>query len=254
MRNKPSAIDAHDHLLAEMPPGAVHDRGSCPVCATRQTASITSNTQEINVSGTDQRTFTLAEHEAILSDAVQREVAAATSDKEARIQELEGKIDTLEAEKASLVEAKEAAESKFEQFEQETERKREIAERRDARVDAVRSISIAELDDEYFTEQRVNRWAEMADEDFTALLEDLAAPSLLALTTEEASALDGLEGQERLSKLGAVIAKRREVAGDGTDATARTKRETAAFTGGATPTGTKPEGTGLRQFLGAVQG
>lgn len=201
-----------------------------------------------------QRAFTLAEHEAILSDAVQREVAAATSDKDKHIAELEGKIDTLEAEKASLVEAKETAEQQFEEFKTKAERDREIAARSDARVDAVRAVSVADLDDSYFTEQRVSRWAEMADEDFTALLEDLAAPSIAALAPEEASALDGLEGEEKLGKLKEVIAKRRETSDGGTDATPRVPRETAAFNGGATPTGTKAEGTGLRQLFGVVQG
>lgn len=223
------------------------------MCVTRQLASIAPNTQEINVSDS-QRTFTLAEHEAILSDAVQREVAAATSDKDTRISELEGKIDALEAEKASLVEAKETAENQFEEYQKKAERDREIAERRDARVDAVRSVSVAELDDAYFTEARVSRWAEMADEDFTALLEDLAAPSIAALTPEEASALDGLEGDEKLSKLREVVTKRRETSGGNPDATDLAKRESAAFTGGASPTGTKPKESALRGFLGKVQG
>lgn len=255
MLKETSALAAHDLLLKEMPSGASHDRASCPVCVDRERASsIAPNTQEINVSDQDKRSFTLAEHEAILSDAVQREVAAATTEKEDRIKELEGQIDALEAEKASLVTAKETAEQEFEDYKLEAERSREIAERRDDRIAAVKAISAVDLDESYFTEGRVNRWAEMADEDFTSLLEDLAAPSLAALQPEEASVLEGLEGEEKIAKLGEVLAKRREEAGAKPDATDRAKRETAAFTGGATPTATDSEGTGLGKFLHSVHG
>lgn len=254
MLEETSALAAHDALLADMPPGASHDRTQCPVCVSREQATIAPNNEEISVDDMSKRSFTLAEHEAILADAVQREVAAASTEKDDRITELEGRVDALEAEKASLVSAEAAAKQELEDYKAKAERDREIAERRDDRIKAVKAISVAELDDSYFTDKRVTRWAEMADEDFASLLEDLAAPSLAVLTPEEASALDGLDGGEKLSKLGEVLAKRREAAGEATDASGLAQRETAAFTGGSTPTGNGRTERPLSAFLSTVRG
>lgn len=197
------------------------------------------------------RTFTEKEHEAIVADAVQREVAAATASKDEEIQSLQARIDALEAEKASLETEKADAIRELEDFKSSQEREREIAERKDERVAAVKRISARDLPEEYFTEERVTRWAEMADEAFDALLDDLAATSVAALTPEEASQLEGYEGKARLGKLADLLDARREAASERGLAAVK---ESAAFTGGANPTADDGKKSATRRFFSVVGG
>lgn len=256
-----SAERAHDELLEAMPPGASHDGVSCPICVARVTASTDvapENPQEVS-NVTDKitpRTFTEAEHEAILTTEVRREVASATEVKDARIAELETQVDTLEAEKASLETKVTEAETAFETFKTESEQAAEVAARRESRVDAVKRISARELPESYFTEARVTRWAEMADESFNELLEDLAVPAISELAAEEASQLEGLEGEARITKLGDILASRREAADAKVTAP---QRQTAAFNGSGKQPGvdTKDSEQGVGTtgtFLRAVHG
>lgn len=178
-----------------------------------------------------ERTFTEKEHEALVTDAVRREVATATESKDSRITELEGQIDVLESEKAALEQGKTDAEKALEDYKNEQERAKEIASKREARKKAIQEVS-AHLPDSYFTDERVSRWAEMADEDFDSLVETQAETSISALPAEEAKQFEGLEGEARLAKLVEVVTQRREAAGEKSSVT----RETAAFSGGVQPT------------------
>ncbi len=182
---------------------------------------------------TDTRKYSQEEHEAILTDAVRREVASATETKDSRISELEQQLDVLESEKAALEQAKSDAEKAFEDYKADQERQREVAERKDARVTAIKEVTAHDLPDSYFTDERVTRWAEMAEEDFEALVESQAEASVAALTSEEAKELAGLEGDARRAKLVEVIGKRKESAND--QGTPPAERETAAFSGGVIP-------------------
>lgn len=230
MSTKASVLEAHDRLLAEMPPGASHM--GCPICKNRETASgdIQDDQEVTRVATANGRTFTEEEHEALLTDAVRREVAEAVADKEQTLTELQNKVDALEAEKASLEAKVTETEEAFEDFKQQAERDREIAERREGRVAAIRAISAHELPDDYFTDARVTRWAEMADESFEAFLDDLSVTTVSTFTPEEAAGLEGLEGEARRDKIVAVVAARK-----GSEEQTTPKPETAAFSGGATP-------------------
>ena len=180
--------------------------------------------------------YTEAQHFALLESAVEREtssltevkseleaqVASLTDEKTAVSAELasaQARIDVLEAEKASAEAARDAAAQEFEDYKAEQARVERIAELKAERTERVKAAN-ANLADSYFTDERVQRWAEMADEAFGALVADMteAAAAVAVATTE----------------------------GDATEQA----RETAAFSGGSAPTA--GEGTTLSQLLTAT--
>jgi hypothetical protein len=86
---------AHDALLALQPRGAEH--ATCDLCPE------TSNKEVAKVAGED-RTYTEAEHLALMADAVRRETAEladAKTDTETKLSEKAARVDVLEAEKAT---------------------------------------------------------------------------------------------------------------------------------------------------------
>jgi hypothetical protein len=182
------------------------------------------------------RTFTEAEHFALLTDAVTREVAKATEDSTTTIDGLTSRIDVLEAENAAETAAKDTVNAEFAAFKAETERLREIDARKADRVAQIRAVASSDLPESYFSDERVQRWAEMADEQFNALLDDLSEVSLVGLTSEQAAQLTGLSGAAKRDKLAELIASRRAANGTG-------RPETAAFTGGASPTDVEQDST-----------
>lgn len=202
----------------------------------------------------DARTFTEAEHEAILTEAVRREVAQATEERDARVVELENQLDVIEAEKAEALTAKEKAEQDLASYRAEIEAREVAAARKDERVAAVQAISAIELPESYFTDERVQRWCEMADEQFNTLLDDMAEQAMASLDDKQVNEVASLEGEARRAKLAEVLA-----ANKGTDEPAGAHvtpptRETAAFGGGSTPRSpeTAEGGTSkLGQWLGA---
>lgn len=170
-----------------------------------------------------ERTFTEAQHFALLTDAVARETASLSSAKEdldakvtdlstekaaltASITELETKIDVLDAEKAAAEQARDAAIAEFQAYKDAEAEKAAVEARKSERVAAVKAADSA-LAEEYFTEARAQRWAEMSDDAFGALVSDL---------TEAA-------------------ATRPAVANTDVAATPEAARETAAFKGGDAP-------------------
>lgn len=242
MPDQTSARAAHDELLRLRPDGAEHDVTSCVFCAgSHETA------KEDAVP--EPRTFTEAEHEAILTDAVTREVARATDEKDATIASLEAKVDVLEAEKAAESKAREDAVAELEAFKQQIETAREVEARKADRVSRIKEVA-ADLPDEYFSDERVQRWAEMAAEQFEALLDDLADATVAKMTPEEAKLLDGLEGDARRTKIVEIngARKARESAKETGEPQAPLVAETAAFSGGQSPAATAT-GSTARQYL-----
>jgi chromosome segregation ATPase len=125
----------------------------------------------------EDRTFTESEHFALLTAAVTQETetlqsALAASSEE--ITTLKNTVDVLQAKVSESDEAKEQIASEFAEFKADLERKAELE-----KFSAERSAQIREahphLTDDYFTSDRVERWAAMSAESFASLVEDLAA-------------------------------------------------------------------------------
>lgn len=148
--------------------------------------------------GADDLRFSEQQHFALLSEAVTRETAAlqtrvdeATAET-ARVTEerdtLATRIDVLEAEKASEFQAREAIAAEFESFRADLVRAEEIRKLCSERTDRVKAAAPQMAEDYLADEARQRRWAEMAEETFTAFLEDLAqtAKSPQLAVTDEA--------------------------------------------------------------------
>lgn len=186
-----TAQQVHDALLASMPEGASHD--PCQLCPVETAEAKGEATVADGV-----RTFTEAEHFALLTDAVQRETADLKSEKEALSTEkadLQQRIDVLEAEKAALTSERDTIKSEFEAFKAELAEKAEIEARTEDRLTKVKAAA-EHLPDDYFTPERAARWAEMSDEVFETAVADLAATKPAAGTgsvTPETAAFNGGE-------------------------------------------------------------
>lgn len=135
--------------------------------------------------------FTEEQHFALLESAVARETSALN----ARIAELEAtvlanatetasvasantdlqtRIDVLEAEKSAALAATSEVQAAFDTFKSELAEVAEIETRKADRVAAIRAANEG-LADDYFTDERAQRWAEMSDETFSVLVEGLSA-------------------------------------------------------------------------------
>lgn len=198
------------------------------------------------------RTFTEEEHEAILTEAVRRETAAAEAKVADDLTAKDNKIDLLEAEKAEAETKATTAETELAEYQATVETEREVASRTDDRVAAVRAISPATLPDAYFSGERTQRWAEMSDDSFGAFLDDMVERAMVDLDQDEAAEVASLQGEARHAKLGEIFAAKR---GDQEQAGAhqgQPLRETASFSGGAAPKtpGAKGEVTNLAKWLG----
>lgn len=213
-----SVQSAHDELMAAMPEGARHT--DCSLCGTASSQ----RAKEVSVSDSD-RVFSEEEHQALLRQQVEQAVADAVSDRDSKIADLEQRNDVLEAEKAQLQQDKDTLQGEFDAYKEQVEQEKAVEQRKAERVGRVQAAAI-HLPDDYFSDARKQRWAEMADEDFEAFVQDLEGAALAGLSAEEASELEGLEGKERSDKLAEIRARRQE--------TAQT-RETAAFSGGKEP-------------------
>lgn len=237
-----SVQTAHDELLAAQPPGAKHD--GCPLC--HSGAGDVEKAKE-GASVADPK-YTEEQHIAILTDAVTRETASLSSVKdelEARIEVMDTekaaaatqlaealtKADLLEAEKAAETQRADAAVAELVAFKVDLERAELIEKAKSERVSAIKAADES-LDDEYFTEERVQRWAEMADDQFAVLVSDLTE----AAAKRPAMKKDDKDEDDDKKK---TMPWMKEKA-----------RETAAFTGGDTPSaGT---GSALSSFLTAT--
>lgn len=138
----------------------------------------------------ESRTFTEEEHFALLTAAVERETSdldTALEASKAQVAELENKVDVLTAERDTLSTEVEQAKAEFEDFKSELQRAEELDTLRSQRAGQVREAH-SNLAEDYFTEDRVNRWAEMTDEQFASFMEDLAAVTPAKETSSEESA------------------------------------------------------------------
>lgn len=177
---------AHDALLALKPEDVVHEPcGLCP--------DPVKNTKEVAQVSGDDRTYTSAEHLALMADAVTRETASLTEVKdglETKVSELAARVDVLEAEKASLETAKADSEKALADFKAEVERAREVEAAKNDRLEKVKAAN-GNLPDSYFTPERIQRWAEMAEEAFVAFIEDITP--LAGQPAKETAAFSGGE-------------------------------------------------------------
>jgi chromosome segregation ATPase len=187
--------------------------------------------------------YSEAQHFSLVKSAVEQETAKVAAEKaelEAKVEtlesekaatatklsEAENRIDLLEADKATAEQAAEAAKTELADFKALLEKKKEIEEKKKSRKSKVEAANAA-LAEDFFTEERITRWAEMSDEAFEALVEDM---------TEMAKAHAAAPASTSETKT-----------------TTEAARETAAFTGGTTPTAS--EGTSsLRQLFGLTAG
>lgn len=126
----------------------------------------------------DEKTYTEAEHIAILSDRLTKETADLTAERDQLSgvkTELETKLDLAESAKVAAEQKAAEAEQALETYKGEVEREREAAAKKDTRLVALREAA-SHLDDEFFNDEgRVQRVVAMSDEDFQGYLADLGA-------------------------------------------------------------------------------
>lgn len=177
------------------------------------------------------KTYTDVEHAAILEAEVARETAelrASTEDlrsEHAALQEkatgleadkadLLNRVDVLEAEKSAAEAARDAAVQEFTDHKAEQERSAQVETMKTERAEAVKA-ALEGIEDSYFTDERVARWAEMSAEAFEIVLEDL---KVTAAAFKPFGKKDDKEDDD--------AKKKKEEAA----------RESAAFKGGSEPT------------------
>lgn len=201
-----------------MPEGANHV--SCALC---QPAGTAEKAEEVAEVADGERTFTETEHFALLTDAVARETASLSTDKQEleatveglraekseEINGLQSRIDVLEAEKAAAEKARDEAVAEHERFKAELE---ELAARKARKSDRVERMKAAapSLEESYFTEQRAERWAEMSDEAFETLIADITESAAAAKP-----ASDDTRPEEQARESAAFTGGDRPTAGDG---------------------------------------
>lgn len=188
--------------------------------------------------------YSEAQHFSLLKSAVAQETASLTAEKselQARIETLESekaatatelseaksRIDVLESAKVAAEAAAETSKTELADFKAEILRKQEIETKKGARKDRVKAAN-ENLSDGYFTDERITRWAEMSDETFDGLVSEMTEFAAAAKTATSETATE--------------------------TKTTEKARETAAFTGGESPS-TKTEGVStLSSFLAKRQG
>lgn len=125
----------------------------------------------------DPRTFTEAEHVALMTDAVQRETATVTTERDelkTKLAAAEAARDVLDAEKAAVVAERDKVTAEYTAYKTDVEEKAAVAERREARVARVKAANDL-LGEDFYTDERTQRWAEMADSDFEVVVASLEA-------------------------------------------------------------------------------
>lgn len=236
---------AHDELLAAKPQGASHD--GCPLCH----PGAGSNEKAEEVAVAEERSFTEAQHFALLTDAVARETASLSTAKEeleskttalesekaalaATNSELQSRIDVVDAEKAAAEQARDAVQTEFDAHKAAETEKAEAEARKSDRLTRVKAANSA-LGEDYFTEARTQRWAEMAEDTFEALVADITeAAASLGMHKYETGGEDGTcKSCAKPATAGAHFPVAKEKSAEDLDKDAR---ETAAFKGGDTPT------------------
>lgn len=142
-----------------------------------------------------ERTFTEAEHDAIVASRVAQETAALTEANEA----LTGRVETLTSEKAAAeekLELMEAAKEKAEQDLADTVAKAEEAARREVlKVERAEQVkAAANVPATFITPEKAARWAALPEEEFASYLTDLTdavGAAVVKPTVEVASTVTG---------------------------------------------------------------
>lgn len=183
------------------------------------------------------KVFDQEQLEVLTASAVEKETAALVAEKAeltARVDELtvasetlaaekaslQDRIDVLEAEKAAAEKAATDAQAAFDAYKNAEAEKAAAEVRKSERLAAVKAAATNVAED-YFTEERVARWAEMSQESFDVLVADIseAAAKTAQETASESNSADAA-------------------------------RETAAFKGGEAPT--SQSASALKGFLTAT--
>lgn len=144
---------------------------------------------------TEERTIAEAAHLAIMADAVKRETAELT--------EANAKLATEKAELTARVEVLEAAKAQLEAEKAELQKEFDEFKTETERVAAV-EVAKAErlaavkaanpaLPDTHFTAERVQAWAELPQETFAVVLDGIAATSGVVAGAKETAAFSGGE-------------------------------------------------------------
>lgn len=194
---------AHDALLAVEALKAVHvPCDLCPDPIKKEVAKVP-----------DDRSYTEVEHLALMADAVTRETASLTEAKESaetKVAELSARVDVLEAEKAALETKVTEAEQALADFKAETEKAAAIAQAKDERVKAVKAANES-LPDTYFTDERVQRWAEMTEEAFAEVVDGIKAAAGVVGAKETAAFSGGESPTDKTASVtaGSIFAARR---------------------------------------------
>jgi chromosome segregation ATPase len=186
--------------------------------------------------------YSEAQHFALLKSAIAQETSALTTEKselQGRVEALESekaaiatelseaqsRIDVLESDKVTAEAAAETARAELADFKAFLEKKKLVEEKKSSRKDRVKAAN-EHLGDDYFSDERVTRWAEMSDEGFDALVSEMTEFAAAAKAEDK--------GEEKVEK------------------TTEKARETAAFTGGESAKSTD-EGSTLSLFLAKRQ-
>lgn len=193
--------------------------------------------------------YTDEEHAALLKAAREEAASAERSKVADELTEAHNKVDTLEAEKAAAEAKAEAAEQEKAEALEQVEKAKRIDSVRTERAKQMKDLAPASLGEEYFTEARLQRWAEMEEAQFSDLIGEFADAQLATVgtTAEEAAKLAPLQGEDRIREIASILAThRKDGKQDGP------VRETAAFRGGApvaTARETASEGGGKTSAL-----
>jgi hypothetical protein len=172
-----AARQLHDELLPKMPDGT-HESSGCQFCTTNEQAA--EGVQVPGESESTSKTVVDLEDPAILAvvrDRVERETAelrtrAESAEKER--DEAKAKLDVTEAEKSAAETARDEAQAKVTEMETAAANEKAASERKDARVTALREAAPG-MKDDFLTEDRTKRIAEMADEAFEDYKGEMAA-------------------------------------------------------------------------------
>lgn len=199
----------HDEVLGKMPDG-LHDSGACLFCTSTEQAA-----EGARVAGESEVKIDLNDPAilAIVKDRVERETAelrtrAESAEKER--DEAKAKLDVTEAEKAAAETARDEATAKVTEMETAAANEKAAGERKDARVKALKEAAPG-MKDDFLTDDRTQRIAEMADEAFEDYKGEMAAAfaGVKPTTSTTTTSTKGADGPPRETAM--------STAGGGTD-------------------------------------
>ena len=210
----------HNQLLEQKPEGASHDVASCPFCSGTTTvelaleggavdktytedelkAAIAEATKELETKVAE---LSAADEQAKIDAAVSEAVAA----KEDRIKELEASLDSAVLETQKAKDEYEAIVAFLKETEEAAAREAEVAARREERLAKV--AEVASFPEEYVA-ANADRWANLSNEDFEALVADWAAiaPKKETSTVSEETEVPSTAAIETASRQAPVSAVR----------------------------------------------